>query len=392
MYMNKDDLSDEELYSGREQSLVKHSILKTYLERFAFIIGKRFQTISYVDCFSGPWNVKSDNFQDSSFYIALEELRKARQTHKNLKIRCFFLEKKHESYSKLKAFADKITDAEIITRNATLEDSIPNIVSFLTCGGTGSFSFIFIDPTGWTGFAMKKIAPLLQQERSEVLINFMTGDIYRFINSPMESTHESLKELFGTEDFIKEIQGREGHDREDAVVAKYREQIAKTGNFNFTATAMVLRPLINRSRFHLIYATRNYKGIQVFKEAEKKAMELQEQERAKAQQRNKENLTSQMSLLQAEDTYNPSFSKSLRNRYLDQARYRVMDTLKKKKSVPYDKLWEIALWSPLVWESDLKAWIKEWEKNHIVIIKGKKPNRRVPHLNEGNILEYQGSS
>ena len=44
-------MSQEDLYAGREQTLVKHFILKEYLERFAIIIGSRWQTITYVDCF-----------------------------------------------------------------------------------------------------------------------------------------------------------------------------------------------------------------------------------------------------------------------------------------------------------------------------------------------------
>lgn len=59
-------MADPDLYAGREQTLVKHLILGKYLERFAHIIGSHWNSITYVDCFSGPWNVKSDNLSDSS--------------------------------------------------------------------------------------------------------------------------------------------------------------------------------------------------------------------------------------------------------------------------------------------------------------------------------------
>jgi len=68
-----------ELYRDREQSYVKHVILRTYLERFAHIIGSWADSITYVDCFSGPWQTKSEEFRDTSFGIAIDELRKARQ-------------------------------------------------------------------------------------------------------------------------------------------------------------------------------------------------------------------------------------------------------------------------------------------------------------------------
>jgi three-Cys-motif partner protein len=51
-------MSRNENYDGREQSLVKHFILEKYLQRFAHIIGSWANTITYIDCFSGPWKPK----------------------------------------------------------------------------------------------------------------------------------------------------------------------------------------------------------------------------------------------------------------------------------------------------------------------------------------------
>jgi hypothetical protein len=71
------------------------------LERFAHIIGSFLPTITYVDCFSGPWKSKAEDLSDTSFAIALRELRKARRTlenrNKSLNIRCFFLEENPKS-------------------------------------------------------------------------------------------------------------------------------------------------------------------------------------------------------------------------------------------------------------------------------------------------------
>jgi hypothetical protein len=66
-------MSEGELYAGREQTQVKHFVLQKYLERFAHIIGFRWRAITYVDCFSGPWNVGSDELEDSSFAIAYDD-------------------------------------------------------------------------------------------------------------------------------------------------------------------------------------------------------------------------------------------------------------------------------------------------------------------------------
>lgn len=388
--MNQDDLSQKDLYSGREQTYVKHLILQKYLQRFAHIIGSKWETITYVDCFAGPWNVRSDDLKDSSFSIALEQLRQARQTYPNLKLRCFFLEKKRKPFARLKEFADNIADAEVLPKNALLEDAIPDIVEFVKKAGENSFSFIFVDPTGWKGFEMDVIAPLLRLNRSEVLINFMTSFIRRFLELPQQATRESFKRLYNSEEIIDKIQGLQGQDREDVAVAEYRRQIAKTGHFNHTAAAMVLHPLFDSTRFHLIYATRNEKGVEVFKEAEKKAMEKQEQERAEAQHKRREAKTLQRSFFSAEESYNPSFYESLRDRYLAQSKDRVLQILRANKRCLYDEIWAGALESPLVWESDLKEWIAEWEKKKQLSIEGKKMIRqKVPHRNEGNFLVWK---
>src|SRR5215510_13218265 len=128
-------MNEANLYIGREQTLVKHLILQRYLGRFAHIIGFLWNSITYVDCFSGPWNVRSDDLKDSSFSIALEELRKARETHRRLGreigLRCFFLEKEKGPYQRLKEFSDRVTDLEVITCNKELESAIGEILGFV---------------------------------------------------------------------------------------------------------------------------------------------------------------------------------------------------------------------------------------------------------------------
>lgn len=189
-----------DLYTGREQTYIKHFILRNYLERFAIIVGSRWDTLTYVDCFSGPWKAQSEKFEDSSFFIAIEQLRKARDVHRKrtgkiLKLRCFFLEKTPSAYAKLKQFAGQIDDIIIETKNKELENAIQDILKFVQDGGPTSFPFIFIDPTGWSGFALETITPLLKLKREEVLITFMTEHIRRFIGWPQKRNQESFIKL-----------------------------------------------------------------------------------------------------------------------------------------------------------------------------------------------------
>ncbi len=390
--MSKEDLSQSGLYLGREQSLVKHLILQSYLERFAHIIGSWSDAITYVDCFSGPWKERSQELKDTSFSIALEELRKAQKTRqklgKSLKLRCFFLEKDPKAYAKLKEFADGITDVDIAHKNAALEDSIDDIMKFTR--KVKSFPFIFIDPTGWTGFGMDVISPLLRLEPGEVLINFMTGHILRFIESSDLRTQESFVNLFGSASFKNRLKELEGLDREDAAVEEYCKNVAKMGRFSFVSKAIVLHPEHDRTHFHLIYATRNSTGIKVFKEAEKKAMTEMRHVRAEARQRKSEAKTLQPSFFEPEVLYSTSYFDELRDRYLAKAKLSIVHKLKQAGRIPYDDAWASVLSEPLAWESDLNDWIKDWEETEQVVVQGKRSPRQKPHRGENNILVWRG--
>jgi three-Cys-motif partner protein len=385
-------MSQESLYVGREQTQVKHFILRKYLERFALIVGHFANSITYVDCFSGPWNVRSQELNDSSFAIAIEELRKARTTlaekGKALKLRCMFLEENREAFAKLDAFTKQVQDIEIRTRNDELAGSIPEILKFVKQGGR-TFSFIFIDPTGWTGFEMNLIAPLLRLRPGEVLINFMTDYIRRFIDHPIEQTQKSFADLFGSGDFKVRIQKLENHqDREDALLEAYAENIKRTGDFTHTCAAIVLYPEIDRSYFHLMYATRNRKGVEVFKNVEKRAMQMMEQTRAEAKQRKRVKKTSQPELFPAAEMPHSTPIDQLRFRNMKKAEQSVLELLKSGNRVPYQITWDLALSFPLVWDSDLKNWIKHWKAEGLIKLEGMKPGQRVPKLDGGNLLVW----
>lgn len=384
-------MSDADLYTGREQTLVKHYILQHYLERFAIIVGTHKDTLTYVDCFSGPWNVQSENFKDSSFSIALEQLRKARRVHQErtgraLRLRCLFLEKTRSAFTKLQGFTDKITDVEIELHNTKLEDAIPLILEFVKKGGPRSFPFIFIDPTGWTGFEMGTIAPLLKIDPGEVLINFMTGHISRFIDYPDEVNQQSFIRFFGSGDFREKVKGLAQQEREDAAVEEYIRNVKATGKFPYVCSAIVLHPEIDRTAFHLIYATRSLAGVEVFKDAEKRAMALMERARAGAKQRKREEKTRQTELYSSEVLSDPVHYNSLRAHYLAKSKRAVSDLIGAHTKIPYDQAYALTLSFPLSWESDLKEWIRHWVQEGRLVVSGLKARQWVPQRGEGTVL------
>lgn len=386
-------MADKSAYDGREQTRVKHIILRRYLSAWAHKVGRFSTTLTYVDCFSGPWNAVSKDLSDSSFSIALEELRKARETHakegRNIQLRCLFIEKKKSAYAQLKAFADSVTDVTVDTIHGEFEDHVPAVVSFIRSGGQRNFPFVFIDPTGWTGFAMDTIEPLLQVKPIEVLINFMTSHIRRFIE--LTETQESFVRMFGSADYQGLVQGKTMLDKEDALIGEYFRNLKPRGLFEHVAAAMVLDPEISRTSFHLIYATRNIIGLQVFKDAEKSAMkamlEAQEAKEAEAT-RKREAEKIQTDLFGPMDVPVPKHYDTLRARYGTLARDLVTSLLTAKAELSYDVAWRAAVSFPLVWESDLKDWISEWREEGAVVVNGLGPRERALKLNAGHRLIF----
>jgi three-Cys-motif partner protein len=262
-----------DLYKGREASWVKHLILRRYLEKLAYKMGMWCQTINYVEGFAGPWQPADVELSDTSPHIARKELNKAsvglQRVGRSPHMRALFVEKDTGAAEALRASLEESADATFI-RGQFLQ-VIPEILEFIDAPDVRDprFTFFFVDPTGWTGFDPEEIASLLQAGRTEVLINFMTKDIIRFIDSSDEKTRQSFVRLFGSDAAWKAWQNRSGGDREDAIVQAFCQRLKEVGKFRHVVSAVVLHPTKDRTHFHLIYGTREDEGLRTFRQAER---------------------------------------------------------------------------------------------------------------------------
>jgi hypothetical protein len=57
--------------------------------------------------------------------------------------------------------------------------------------------------------------------------------------------------------------------------------------------------------------------------------------------------------------FGSEFYLNLRKRYLARSRFRVFEFLSNPNGASYDALWKVALSNPLVFESDLKDWLRD---------------------------------
>ncbi len=383
--MNADE---SELYFEREQSQIKHQVLAKYLERFARIVGKWSKGLIYVDAFSGPWNSVSSDLRDSSFAIALQQLRSARSTveeryGKKLPITCIFFETNLDAFQQLDAFAKAQTDVEVIAINQPFESAVPELVRLIKSKQPGHFPFVLIDNKGWTGFAMDVIAPLVQIQPCEVLVNFMTGFIQRFIEDERDGLKASFRKLYGDDSYEQRIEGLKGRDREDAIVFAYADRLKQVGKYPFVSTALILQPTRDRTHFHLIYATRDLKGIEVFKNAERKALKLSETVRADAKRRERESVSGQKELFSGTDLPDTQHLATLQVHFENLAANALTALTKNSRDVRYDDLFATALYYPTVQELFFRRWISE--RGEVIGL----AKKQVPKIKQGHVVTFR---
>lgn len=387
---------DEDLYSGRGPTKAKHLVLKQYLQKLAYKWGWFGGTINYVDGFAGPWRSEAEDLRDTSPHIAIKELRQvreglaktpARSGLPNPQVRCLFVEKDVEAFQKLRTSVEHIGDMQIHVLNGEFEQHIAAALKF-ACEGFRPFGFFFIDPTGWTGFGMKTITPLLRHNPGEVLVNFMTNDIRRFIDDPTSVALSAYAELFGDIDYREEWKGLTGQEKEDAIVGAYCRRIKEAGGYKFVVSTMILHHTDNRTHFHLIYATRSLEGLRVFRDVEADVMSQQIGIRAKAQQVKRINKTSQQELFPSDDFGDTGYIQQLRSSYLARSKAQAENMLKSYRRIAFDEFEGFALSMPMTWKTDVKEWLNEWRSQELVAFEGLAPRARIPQRNSDHYVVW----
>jgi three-Cys-motif partner protein len=378
-----------EAYIDREQAFVKHFVLRNYLQRLAMKVGHFAPgtTLNYLDGFSGPWDAVSENWTDSSPYVAAAELKKAKDILGALKrpvplsVRCMFVESDQAAYDRLQAVVQSLPGMDVVTYCGEFEAHVEQAVRFAKTG-PNAFCFAFIDPTGWTGYGLNRIAPLLRVRPSEVLINFMTKDILRFIDDEDSSALQSFQDLFGETSYRDSWRGLSGLDREDAIVSRYCERVRDVGGFAYCTSAVIVNPAVDRTHYHLVYATRSVEGLVTFRDVERQAAHTQRTLRGEVRARKEQARTSQLTLFEQPAT-DSGYLDLLQRRNAALATGGLLARLNAVGTDSYDDLLCAALGRPFVCETKFKQILAGLQTAGKIDVLGLKPRERVPKRRSG---------
>lgn len=279
-------------YEGREQALVKHALLKSYLEKLVLIIGMGAKKVGhveicFVDCFAGPWGAPDDKLEGTSISLSLKTLAACKEKLATLGVnatmRALYIEKDASAFERLSKFLSEQAppSVEHACRRGNFVDLRTDILKWC---GSGPFTFFFVDPKGWKDIVIETMRPLLQRPRSEFLINFA----YNFINrtASMSEWQDAMVRLLGAP--VK-LDGLQPAQREEVLVNAYRESLktcVPSGRPEYrarTAYVTVLDPLHKRTKYHLVYLTSHPTGIVEFMDISERVDLVQKQVRAAKQ-------------------------------------------------------------------------------------------------------------
>lgn len=276
------ELEVPEHYAGREQAYVKHQFLKEYLEKLAFKIASAFDELVYVDGYSGPWKSGDENYGDTSFGIALDRLTAARRTWRemqgrarNVRMTAHLVEQKTAPYRELEGIGNRFPEVIVHPHKGDFLQLAPSIASAIP---PRAFTFSLIDPKGFK-LDLEALKPLLARPQSEVVFNFMYEFANRFVEHP--DLMQTFDRLFPGVDWRPRFAAlladpNSGPDERKAfLLSCFKEAVRTVGGFKYVADVDVRHPGKKRTYYFLVYATRDPHGIEVFRDAQVKALAAQ---------------------------------------------------------------------------------------------------------------------
>jgi three-Cys-motif partner protein len=294
-------------YVGREQSYVKHVFLESYLERLVHKTASAFSHIVYVDGFAGPWQSSHELFDDTSFGIALNALRRAkiswRGRQRDVTMSAFLVERDKAAYQKLAHIAERYPDIRIKTYSSDFLAVLPDILRDIPAG---AFSFFLVDPKGWR-IRLQSLERMLARKNSEIIFNFMFDFINRAASIKDPVVVSGLDELIPFGNWRAKLDDAERNqrgglttdERKAIIVEAFAISLSKLGEYEYVAETTVLRPESDRTLYCLFYATRHHTGIEVFRDSQIKAMKEQSITRASIKMKSVQTRTGQGEIFQS---------------------------------------------------------------------------------------------
>jgi three-Cys-motif partner protein len=373
-------------YEGREQSYVKHVFLESYLERLVHKTASRYNHIVYVDGYAGPWQSSTEKLEDTSFGIALNALRRAKESWKVLgrevQMSAFLVERDAAAHKRLEQVVQHFPEITIKTYKATFLSVILEILKDIQ---RDAFAFFLIDPKGWR-IPLLQLAPMLKRANSEVVFNFMFDFINRAASMRDPAIVTAVDELIPLGDWRSKLRDAtseqsklSSQDRRAILNDAFTASLASIGNYRYVAETTILRPAKDRPLYSLFYATRRSIGLEVFRDSQIKAMTEQSKTRATTKVKQKEKKSGQAEIFQSLHEMAPEELIT----FLDQQRMAARQTLldltpEAPAAITFEEAWPRVLERFIIRLTDLKKLAADLRREGTLVFPDWERNKRVP--------------
>ena len=374
-------------YAGREQSYVKHVFLERYLEALVIKTASTYNHIVYVDGFAGPWQSANEQFEDTSFGIALNALRRAKQTWqgsgRTVQMTALLVERDAKAFVQLAKIPARYPDIAVMTYPKDFMSVVPALLKEIP---RDAFAFFLIDPKGWR-IPLAQLQPLLGRDKSEVIFNFM----FDFVNRAASmKAAVGLDELIPYGDWRRRLAEAEPiasvtatpEERKEILVDAFTESLRVLGGYAYVVPTEILRPLTDRTLYCLFYATRHDTGLSVFRDCQIAALKAQSTTRAAGKVKYKASSSGQSELFESLHEMGPD---EIEGRLEDEKRKAEAAIRhlvpKSPASIVYRKLWSTILLHHMVRKTDVNTICADMRKKEELLFPDWEARRRVPQDN-----------
>lgn len=243
----------------------KHEILRKYLDAWLPIITRWNGRVLYIDGFAGPGEYMGGKC--GSPIIAIKSVLEHKMKITS-EIKMLFIEADEKRCEYLKQKIDSLSIPPNIKTECVLgkfDETFNKILKVIDEQKKRlAPAFVFIDPFGFTGLPFSLIKRIMQNERCEVLINFMYEDINRFIAD--KRLWAGLIETFGTEKWKDVMPEKDPKKRIEILHNIYKEQLEKDAGIKYVRSFKMINKM-NKTDYFLFFGTNSLTGLKKMKEA-----------------------------------------------------------------------------------------------------------------------------
>jgi three-Cys-motif partner protein len=252
---------------SREQSQIKARIVAKYFWAWAKVVipsaklhGKR---IAYIDLFAGP-----GRYEDGTLSTPLLVLQSAIEDPdmRNMLV-TVFNDRDVENAGKLRAAIEGLPGINTLKykpqiSNQVVGEELAKMFSGLRLVPT----FFFVDPWGYKGLSLGLINSVLQNWGCDCVFFFNYNRVNMGLNN--DAVREHMDVLFGRERADKlraTLPGLSPADRENAIVEELAQSLKSLGG-SFVLPFTFKDENANRTKQHLIFVTKHFRGYEIMKE------------------------------------------------------------------------------------------------------------------------------